>query len=367
MFRRLNDATLRSESNNFTLVRLILSSSVIYTHCYWLTTGREGGDDFSAFLGSPISVFAVDGFFFLSGFLVYPSLIRFGRSTPFLMARLARLWPALAASVVLTVIGGAFVSTAGGLDYLKGETSQFLLHNLTFAKGAFYLTGVSCDGRPCVVNGSLWTLPWEARCYIALALLGVLGLARPAVMKWFVLPATLVAALAWHIPPIETVVRSYLGDGVAYQVDMLDRLWTLFALGAGAYLFRARLPLSWLILGALFVLMLASNRLEIEFHARALFIGYAVLCFGLLTATRGAVSGRWPDYSYGIYIYAFPLMMVAQAIVPDATHWTLAGVNFLLTLPVAVLSWHCLEKPVMEAVKRRRGIRRRMQTEGAAP
>jgi len=354
MFHRLNDATLRAEANNFTLVRLILSSSVIYTHCYWLTTGRAGGDEFSAFLGSPISVFAVDGFFFLSGFLVYPSLVRFGRSTPFLLARLARLWPALAASVVLTVVGGAFVTSAGGLDYLAGDTAQFMLGNLTFAKGEFNLTGVSCEARPCTVNGSLWTLPWEARCYVALALLGVLGLARPAAMKWFVLPATLIGAFVWHLPGVQAFAGSWLGEGVVYQLHMLDRLWALFALGTAAYLFRDRLRLSWAILAALFGVLLLSNGHPLELHARALFIGYAVLCFGLLTAEKGALSGRWPDYSYGIYIYAFPIMMAAHAVMPGVSHWTLAAANFLLTLPVAVLSWHFLEKPVMEAVKRQR-------------
>src|SRR3546814_4895336 len=53
---RIEESLLRPHANNLTLVRLVLASSVIYTHCYWALTGRMGEDDLSAFLGAPISV-----------------------------------------------------------------------------------------------------------------------------------------------------------------------------------------------------------------------------------------------------------------------------------------------------------------------
>src|SRR3546814_8093344 len=87
---RIEESLLRPHANNLTLVRLVLASSVIYTHCYWALTGRMGEDDLSAFLGAPISVYAVDGFFFLSGFLVFASLQRSARVGGFLLARVAR-------------------------------------------------------------------------------------------------------------------------------------------------------------------------------------------------------------------------------------------------------------------------------------
>ena len=358
MFSPLDPSKLKAEANNFTIVRLVLSSAVIYTHSYWLLMGVSGRDDLSDFLGAPISVFAVDGFFFLSGFLVYPSLMRFGRSTPFLTARGARLWPGLAVSIFLTVVGGAFVTSAQGLEYLQGDTANFIVRNLTFLQGFFNLTGVTCGAEPCIVNGSLWTLPWEARCYVGLALLGMLGLAKPVMMKRLVLPATIIGALIWDIGPVRDWVQVRAGDGAVFYLDMIDRLWTLFILGAGAYIFKDKLPLSWWILGALFVVMLAANATSFGVHFRALFIGYAVLCFGLLTAGKRAISGNWPDYSYGMYIYAFPVMLVVHSLLPLHSYWTLALVNFLVTLPIAAFSWHCIEKPVLEMVRRGRERRR---------
>lgn len=347
-----NDDILRPQANNFTAVRLLLASLVIYTHCYWLIFGVPGKDDLSDLLGAPVSVFAVDGFFFLSGFLVYPSLLRLESSTRFLFARFARLWPGLAASILLTVIAGAFLTNADGLAYLKGDTAKFLGSNLTFLFGSYNLTGVECGGEPCAVNGSLWTLPWEARCYVGLALLGALGLAKPAIMKRLILPLTLLVAVVWDLPVVQDQANALLSAGVIDQLNKADRLWTLFALGTAAYLFRERLLLSWWALLAAFIALICANAIGVDFHLRALFVGYFVLCLGLLTAQRGAVSGKWPDYSYGMYIYAFPVMLVLHAVMPDASHWELSVATFFATVPFAAASWHLVEKPCLEAAKR---------------
>ena len=200
---RISDEWLKADRNNLTLVRLILASAVIISHSYWFVYGVEGEDSFSVFLGRPISGFAVDGFFFLSGFLVYGSLIRRHDIWDFLRARLARLWPALFVSVSLTAIGGLwFTSAPSWSDYFQGATGSFLLRNLLLQGGAYTLTGVSCGEGGCPVNGSLWTIAWEVRCYVLLALLLPLGLAGEKVMARVVLPLTFVGALLWHVVPI---------------------------------------------------------------------------------------------------------------------------------------------------------------------
>ena len=340
--------------NNFTIVRFVLASSVIYTHSFWLLSGVEGRDDLSPLLGAPVSVYAVDGFFFLSGFLVYPSLLRLGKVSTFALARLARLWPALAMSVSLTVIGGLFVTTASPVQYFSGETLRFIGGNLSLLFAAYNLTGVECGGELCILNGSLWTLPWEARCYFLLAILGAIGLSSPNFMKRVILPLTLAGALVWDIPQVRELGGSLAGEGMVYNIDLLDRLWFLFALGIAAFVFRERIRLSWLALAVLFLVNVAAHKFGFGLHVRALFIGYAVLCFGFLTAQRRALSGTWPDYSYGMYIYAFPVMLLVNAWTQPQSHFTLALLNLLATLPIAALSWHWLEKPALDAFRRSR-------------
>lgn len=343
----VDDHSLSPSNNNLTLVRLVLASAVIWTHSVWRVSGRQGTDEFAAILGAPISQFAVDGFFFLSGMLVYASLLRRGSALAFATARLARLWPALAVSVLATVAVGAFLTEARGFAYLGGDTARFVLGNLSLTSGHYTLTGIACGDAPCNVNGSLWTITWEARCYLVLLLLFATGLHSPALMKRLVLPASLAFAIAMDLPPVQDAVRRLAGPGALWNLTMIDRLWSMFALGIAAHLFRDHVRLSWAVCAALLALVVLSAWLLPVPHLAGLFTAYAVLCAGFLSARGGAISGAWPDYSYGMYIYAFPIMMALAALVPVAHHWQLALLNALLTLPVAAFSWHVVEKPVL--------------------
>jgi peptidoglycan/LPS O-acetylase OafA/YrhL len=350
---RITAPLLRAENNNFTLVRLVLATSVIYTHCYGTTYGGPDRDDITWLLGAPISKFAVDGFFFLSGFLVYPSLIRLGKVWRFLIARFARLWPGLALSVLLTVAGGLFFTETSGLSYFRGPTSHFILGNLTFVKAFYTLTHVHCNGDVCNVNASLWTLPWEVRCYLLLSLLSILGLARS---RWFlaiVLPLTAILVVTWDFESVRDYTTEHAGFGSEYLIEIVHRLWPLFAMGVAAYIVRNRLVLSWWWLAALFIFCICTSDMAFAEQSRALFEGYGVLCFGLLSAKGRSVSGHWPDYSYGIYIYAAPIMMLMNGWLRPTSHWPLAAATFVATLPLAAASWHCVEKPALDFMKRR--------------
>ena len=67
--------------------------------------------------------------------------------------------------------------------------------------------------------------------------------------------------------------------------------------------------------------------LGVGLHMRALLIGYAVLCLGLLTAQRRVFSAKWPDYSYGMYIYGYPIMVLIYAFWPTSSHMALTAVT----------------------------------------
>lgn len=350
----ITDNRLHAQANNLTVVRLALASAVIWTHSYWRITGISAQDELSRWLGTTISAYAVDGFFFLSGFLVYRSLARRGSVADFALARLARLWPGLAASVGLTIMGGYFLSGLPIRHYFEGDTLRFVYGNLSLLVGHYSLTGLKCGDTLCVVNGSLWTIPWEVRCYALLSLLGLTGLAGPQWMARFILPISAIVALLLHVPGVSSLIEKFLGSGILYNVEMIDRLWTMFALGIAAFIWRDRIYLNWWVLLGLSIFNLAAQRWNVEIHIQAIFVGYAVLCCGFLSARRSAWSGGWPDYSYGMYIYAFPIMMLVSSGFNFKHHGLLALANFLLTLPLAALSWHLIEHPILRLVRNRR-------------
>lgn len=349
----ITDAQLRPANNDLTLVRLLLASLVIYSHAFYAVSGSDW-DDLAWLLGAPISNYAVDGFFTLSGFLVYRSIVNNGSIRFFILSRLARLWPGLIAMLVVVVLAGAAVSSLPLGAYLAGrETLKFLGLNATLLYSSFTLSGVQCGAQPCNVNGSLWTLPWEAHCYTILAVLALIGLSAPRRMTRIILPATLVFAIGWDViaPALD---HGSVPQGLVYLLTRLDRLWVGFALGIACYLYRHRIRLSWAICLALLLGNVAVQRFvpEAGLHARQLFTAYFVLCLGFRGLGRGSISSHWPDYSYGMYIYAFPVMMALQQGLRFASPYPLALANFLCTVPLAALSWHLVEKPVLDRLKK---------------
>lgn len=348
---RIDDEALRAQNNILTLVRLCLASSVILTHAVWRISDQSGADWFSPWLGVPISAVAVDGFFFLSGFLVFRSLARRSLGS-FMLARLARMFPGLATSVVLTALAGAWLTSAHGLDYLNGPTAKFLIGNLTFTKGYYELTGVTCGNALCNVNGSLWTLPWEMRCYLILAALSLLGLIVPRRFAAIAV-VTLLGALAWYLTPLGARLEAHHHAGIAYQLEQVARLWSMFALGCAASIWYRRIPLNPWVALALLGLTVLSAHMPVAFFVRAATIGYGILYCGFRPWSFRHRIGRWPDYSYGIYIYAFPVMQLVMGAFPGLNAAELAAINLICVLPIAALSWHIVEKPVLELVRRR--------------
>lgn len=156
----------------------------------------------------------------------------------------------------------------------------------------------------------------------------------------------------WRIPAVQTWLHDWAPAGLIYLLGMWERLWSMFALGIAAFVFRDAIRLSWLWLAVLFGLMLLVEQAGWNIPARALFVAYGVLCFGMLTARSGSISSHWPDYSYGMYIYAFPVMMAAYALVPALSAPLLALVTLVATLPLAALSWHLVEKPALNHARR---------------
>ena len=80
---------------------------------------------------------------------------------------------------------------------------------------------------------------------------------------------------------------------------------------------------------------------------RRLTLSYAVLTIGLARTPYVARTARFGDFSYGLYLYAFP---VQQLVIDE---WGVRGttVNFLVVLAItsvfAVLSWHLVERPAL--------------------
>ncbi len=332
----LADASAGAD-NNFNLIRLLAAWAVIYGHSHALTVGS--GDDFVfkllqfKFSGG----IAVDVFFVISGFLIAASLER-NRLSSFLISRAIRIFPALLACIALTAfVIGPLITTAN--DYWHHpEVWQYFVSNVGLSMNvAYFLPGVF-EGLPFEsVNGSLWSLPVEARLYLCMALLGLLSLNRPSRYNpIFIMVMTVGFLLLAH------VTQSERDSDITYCV-------VFFLTGAFAWMNRSAIPLSRPLLAVILVFAACLHGTEHFYVGYFLALGYGT--FFLAFVPKLPVI-RHHDFSYGLYLYGWPSQQIVQMIAPSSgalanTFWAT-----LLAGAFAVASWFLVESPAMRMKSR---------------
>jgi peptidoglycan/LPS O-acetylase OafA/YrhL len=331
--RPVADDDLRHNGNIFNLLRLVLASAVIFSHSFDVV-GLTGQDPSLDVLPFPVSRLAVLLFFTLSGFLVTPGLMRRGFKS-FVVARGLRLLPGLWAMLLVTTAVVMLFFTAVPMGQNSG-LFNYLVRNLLLLQGGYVINGAFAD-QPMAqaVNGSLWTISREVQCYLILAGLGWAGvLAKRRLML-----ALWLGGMVLHMTvPFDLIPA----------LQQLRWLSLSFFAGVLLYLWHDRLWLSWPLLLGLTGLALMVERGPWARLAVAMAAAYALIAVAMLVPTwLKRLSARMPDYSYGIYIYAFPAQQVAYALDLGRTPYSNMISGFLLALPFAMLSWHLVEKPAL--------------------
>ena len=331
------DEHTSGRDNNYNLIRLIAAMAVLFGHSYAISPRPGVHDPMTLFFpGTWSGALAVDTFFFISGLLVCASVVRSSSIRRYFKARILRLMPALLVCLILSVfVLGPSISTLPIGEYFSSpKTWGFLFDNAFLVKPNYWLPGVFENHPNDAVNGSLWTLPAEARMYLLLGIAGLLSITR---RQW-----TANLALA-----VLSMVALFFPDYLPLVSNNSEyfRLAVFFAIGVFFFINRRIIPLNLTALAALLVATYLTRSFEYGHVVRGLTLCYLVICFAYLPKLG------WPkwmgDYSYGLYIYAFPCQQLAWAAVPD----TLPIQNSLLALtfclPLAICSWHFIEKPAL--------------------
>ncbi len=340
----------RGRDNNFNLIRAVAATAVLVSHAYPLALGGGTLEPLSALTGYSLGTLSVYVFFAISGFLIAASFARRPSPLAFLAARGLRLFPGLLVSLLLVaLVMGPLVSDLRLGDYLTDRRLwYFVPRNLTLISPAYGLPGVF-DGNPYpAVEGPIWTLFYEVVCYAGVLLAGVLGAFG---QRWRMGLFVLVYFAAW-------IGYSVTGADLDYKITKLHELSLPFVLGAVFYVLQDRLPLSlWGVvgLGALAIGLRAS---AVAYPAMILALSYGVLWLAYGPRLGWLLAyNRLGDYSYGIYIYAFPLQGLVVWLWGPMSPLENIALALPLTLVCAVLSWHLVEAPAL-ALRHRLGASR---------
>ena len=343
---KLSELT-QSHDNNFTLIRFIAATMVLYSHMFTLI--GEKYHPYAKQFGLTLGVVGVDIFFFTSGFLVTASLLIRKDIFAFAWARFLRIYPALLFAVIFSVFIGAYFSVLPLEDFFKhGLVKKFFIHNITLYDGiTYFLPGqVFSDNVHHGVNGSLWTLPWELKMYMILLILGVFMYLKPKLFTKKVLMIIFILIIV--------VALSLLYGNRFYHfttdvhIKPAFRFLPLFFMGSLFYILKDKLFLSTrLFLFLVFLIILSNKNAQVYYVLHYLLIGYVILYLAYIPKGKIRYFNRLGDYSYGLYIYAYPVQQSVIALNPGISGLNAFYMSFLITLILAIVSWHLLERKML--------------------
>lgn len=336
--------------NNFNLIRLLAAMAVLVSHCFPLATGTRTTEPFLVQLNMTVGSVAVDVFFLTSGFLVTASLLARQNAFEFFAARVLRILPGLWVMLLLLVfvLGGAMTSLPLR-DYLDSSgVYMYLARSGTLILGVGReLPGVF-ESNPYSreVNGPLWTLPYEVKMYGLLLVtwlaLSLAGRRRPTLFKWTI--------FAFGTLPALFLVAGYFRHGLPSKFELHSTyafpcLFYMFFTGALFYVMRDRIVLSSRIfmLAAAALLLSLLNK-HVFFVVYLFTIPYLLFYLAYVPAGRIRKFNRLGDYSYGVYIYAYPIQQTFVALISGISVLALCLLTVPTALTLAVLSWHLVEK-----------------------
>ncbi len=334
-------AATANRPTGFDYLRVLLAIIIVCCHSVLMSYGREYADAFFAGPAGIIIRLVLPMFFALSGFLVAGSLERCKSLVSFFGLRMIRIFPALMVEVVLSalLLGVSFTSY-DFYTYIHDRAFRAYFLNI-LGDIHFYLPGVFSDNPlPSIVNGQLWTVPFELKCYVAIGALSLVGIARRRLWLLGVTVLCQFGLLAHAMMKPYDAGRPNGASGVVLVMSFLA--------GVAIYACRDKLPWNLRMFGVAAVAALLCGMLPNGTYMMAFPAAYLTVYLGLTNYAKPRFM-IFGDYSYGIFLYSFAIQQAFAAFGPATHHWYL---NLLVCLPlsclVAAFSWTFVEKPALK-------------------
>ena len=326
--------------NNFDFIRFMAATLVILSHAYPLT-GNNSSEPLIVLTNykTTFGGIAVYIFFVTSGFLITQSYTRSKDRYSYLKARVLRIFPALLVVILATAfLLGPMTTSTNLMNYFTNPITYSYIKNNILLFTQYQLPGVfENNPYPGAVNGSLWTLMHEFLFYLLVAAFGQLKLlTKKAIIVVFGL----------------TIFLSFTDIHSALLKQNIS-LFRYFSAGMLFFVFKEQIPIKgYLAFLSLFAIILSN--IFGGFEIVLLFFGSYLLFYCVFTTKMNLHNfGKHGDFSYGIYIYAFPIQQFIMSKFVDMNPMSNFLIAFPLTLILACFSWNFIEKPSLEFKKKR--------------
>jgi peptidoglycan/LPS O-acetylase OafA/YrhL len=333
-------AQLTRQANNFGFLRLLFATLVILAHSPELVDGNRSREILTRLFGTmSLGEVAVDGFFLISGYLILQSLVNSRSNFEYLCKRALRIYPGYITAFVISLWIGTLAGgrIAGPVQTLLDVTRALSLHTPRL-DGAF-------SGNPiAVVNGPMWTVSYEFRCYLLAMLLGVLGILRNRRAYLLLMVALLLSVISQLDLRWSPTMVALFG-----QARFSEHFSFAFLIGGAFYLFRDRI--SYTGRAAVLALILLIPLMFFPLAAETALVtlgGYVLFYFAFkFKSARLNRVGSKVDLSYGIYLYAWPIQNLLIWHYRHISPWILFALSATMAGVCAYASWIFVESPAL--------------------
>lgn len=318
-------------------LRLIAAVLVMFSHAFLMATGTEEREPLVRVLGPGhvLGVYAVFTFFIISGFLLAGSLAAKASPATYVVHRTLRIVPGFVFSVIVTAfVIGPLCSSLGVTTYFKDPSVYVFLRTSLETLGASELPGVfdypDRSGLAGVVNGSLWSLRYEALSYVLLLLVWATVSTSDRLAGVFV-----VAGLcAWLFPS-------------ASFLTSVEFTLPYFAAGVGMHAVHRRFGTTGYGAWIAVALLVVAGWLGVTRYAFAPLGAYVLVFLGQRVNPVSWLVARMGDCSYGIYLFAWPCQQVVKQVTGTTSPMGLFVMAAPLAVALAVVSCYLVEAPAM--------------------
>jgi peptidoglycan/LPS O-acetylase OafA/YrhL len=293
------------QANNFDLLRILFAWFVIVSHSYVLN-GDGATDPLFVATNSTFlfSFIGVKGFFIISGYLIFKSMMVSTSIFEYLVKRVLRIFPALAVVLLITLAAVYFIYPSSLAPFFSNkQVYAYFLGNLILFKPHFFIQGIFSGLPSSAINGSLWTIEYEFFFYLFILLF------------FFVRSHKIFLKIALAIViGIFLMVRLLLYNWTV-QTHFFIPLEPLFDLGIyflmgsllSCFHFDA-INYKHTIAAVLLIALIAAIYFGVGHTVVYVTLPFLVIYLGKQTSRVATfVHASIGDPSYGIYLYAFPL------------------------------------------------------------
>ena len=304
---------------------------VIYGHATTISPQAGYVDFFEYLIGVNSSSVAVWIFFFLSGLLITNSLLAKRSVTIFIVSRFFRICPALFVLIFITsyVLGPLLSRDDLSVYFGNKYTHDYFFRNIRLSQ-QYFLPGVfTFNPYREVVNGSLWSIPYEIYAYFILLISFFFGILN----RWSILVFIFIVGFDFVSPfPVLSLDR-----GAPLYLLFSFSLGVFFTLWADRLIIDIKKPMilifGYYVLGGLKIAILMIQ----------VSIFYLVLW---LSIQKWFLNFK-PKYdlSYGVYLWGF---VIAQSLVmffPDSNIYFHQFFSISISLIFAYFSCILIERP----------------------